>query len=83
MTDELPKGGEVNPADIRWPETTIVGQIHGVPGRQDEREALALLRAEVLRYLERPGCSGPARRTAMERLRWAVERAVSTSTLAR
>lgn len=33
------------------------------------------LLGEVERYIEKPGCNQPARVTAMERLKWAVEEA--------
>ena len=40
----------------------------------DLRMRLIELRREVARYLEKPGCNSQSKKTAMERLRWALER---------
>lgn len=42
-------------------------------------EALAFLIQQVEGYLDRPGCNEPAKATAMNKLRWALDEAKKAS----
>lgn len=53
-------------------ETATCAPMGSVLLRETEGK-LDVLRAAVERYLERPGCNINSKRTAMQRLRWALE----------
>ena len=58
-------------------ESTSTGSVPDVP-LDDELPATDRLRAlagAVRRYLDSPGCNANSRRTAFEKLRWAVDKA--------
>lgn len=66
------------PPPCRCPEERFVANTCGpievtMPGEAEASAKLALLRAAVRLYLEKPGCNVNSRATAMVRLRHALE----------
>ena len=61
---------------IDWPvhdaNHKYLGRRPGMPDHRRETDALARLRAAVDIYIEKPGCNNPSKRTAFEKLRWAL-----------